>query len=132
MFRQVAIGDAVLFGVLAVPGLGPAVIAWLVQLNTALGLGGTMAPGPVTDLLVNLLGVLGLAFALTRLITGPMRRVVQLSIAVKVAAAGLFALAVFHAGAPQVFLLLLLADLTAAIALALTAGRHAPPQRAST
>ena len=128
MVRQVAIGDAVLFGVLAVPFLGPALIGWLVQLNTALGLGGSMAPGPVTDLLINLLGLLGLAFALTRLITGPLRRVVQLTIAVKALAAALFALAVFQAGAPQVFLALLVADLTAAVILAL--GARPTPERA--
>ena len=38
--RRIAIGDCVLFGLLAVPGLGPMLIDALIMLNEVLGLPG--------------------------------------------------------------------------------------------
>lgn len=108
--RQIAIGDLVLFSILAVPGIGAAVIGVIADLNQRLNLGGAMQQSAAQDLFIHLVGVLGVGFAALRLLTEPNRVAAATVVVVKLWAVGLFAVFVWR-GAPQIFLLFGLVDL---------------------
>jgi len=123
--RQIAIGDLVLFSILAVPGIGTAAIGFVADMNQKLNLDGAMQQSAAQDLFLHLVGVLGVGFAVLRLLTEPNRAAAAAVVAVKLWAVGLFALFVWR-GAPQIFLLFGLVDLMQSMllmgALRLTAG----------
>lgn len=114
--RQIAIGDLLLFSILAVPGVGSAVIGFVTDLNQTLNLGGALPQSTALELFIHLLGVLGVGFAVMRLLTLPTRASATLVVAVKLWAVALFALFVWR-GAPQIFLLFGLVDLVQSVLL---------------
>lgn len=109
VYRQVAIGDLVLFSALAVPGLGGWLLDSLVALGEVVGLGGTWQPTPSLYLLVHLMGVMGAAFAYLRMQLPASTCGCAVAAMVKLYAASLFVLFVVL-GAPSVFLFLAVVD----------------------
>lgn len=110
IYRQVAIGDLALFGVLAIPGLGSWVLGLLLQANAALGWSGSLQPSAGVHLLVNLLGVLGLGLAWMRLQAGVNPTSLRITVLVKFWAACMFGLGVML-GAPVIFLVIGVVDM---------------------
>lgn len=115
-YRQIALGDLLLFTVLAVPGLGSWMIGLLVQLNASMQWPGALQIAPGSALLVHLIGVLGAGLAWLRLSLGLMPQTLRVSVAVKFTAAALFGLGV-GMGAPSIFLVLGAVDLIQALIL---------------
>lgn len=116
VYRQIAIGDLLLFSALAVPGLGRRLVELLVEFNHVLDWSGALQMSAGVSLLIHLTGSLGAALAWLRLGIGPQTQSWQVSIAVKLLACALFAYAV-GVGAPAIFLVIGLVDLVQALIL---------------
>lgn len=116
LYRQIAIGDLLLFCGLATPLLGSGVVDLLIQLNTHWAWPGTFQTSPGSDLVIHLLGALGAGFAWLRLRLESPAQGLRVTIAVKLVATGLFVFGV-SAGAPAVFLILAAVDLFQALIL---------------
>lgn len=116
LYRSVAAGDLVLFSVLAVPGLGGLVFDWVLRLNTMIGLGGSAQATAALLLFLHLMGLMGAALAYLRLRIGASTDGVRATVCVKLAAAALFALFVWH-GAPAVLIVFGAIDLAQAVAI---------------
>jgi hypothetical protein len=99
VYRQIALGDLLLFSVLAVPVLGVLILEWVVGLNHALGLAGDLQWSPTLTLFLHLVGLLGAALACMRLMAAVNPMAVGITVCVKGMAAMLFAWAVWR-GAP--------------------------------
>jgi len=115
-YRQCALGDLMLFGVIAIPGAGAWVLDLLIAINARVEWPGDMETSAGVYLLLHLLGVLGAGLAFLRLRLGPRRDTVLVTVTVKLWAAGLFAIGVM-AGAPAVLLVLGSIDLIQALVL---------------
>ena len=126
LYRQVAIGDLVLFSVLAVPVLGAWVLDLLLALNAWLEWSGSLPTSAGVYLLLHLLGLLGAGLAFLRMRIGARSDAIAATIVVKLAAATLFAIGVV-AGAPAVLLILGAVDLLQGLALLLCSMRSAAP-----
>ena len=116
VYRQIAIGDLLLFTILAIPGLGLWLVAQLVALNAQFGWPGTLVVSAGVGLLLSLMGLLGAALAWLRLTLGPGAQTVHVSLVVKFAAVALFVLGV-SLGAPAIFLALAAVDAVQALIL---------------
>ncbi len=109
LYRQIALGDLLLFTSLAIPGLGLWLVTLLLELNARLGWPGSLAISAGVGLLISLVGLLGAALAWLRLRLGPGPQTLRVSVLVKFAAVALFVLGVCL-GAPAIFLALAAAD----------------------
>lgn len=107
LYRQIAIGDLLLFTCLAIPGLGLWLVTLLLKLNAQLGWPGSLVISAGVGLLISLVGLLGAALAWLRLTLGP--QTLRVSVLVKFAAVALFVLGV-SLGAPAIFLALAAVD----------------------
>lgn len=110
--RHIARGDLVLFLLLAIPGVGGALLSAVFGLNAALGLPGEAAFNALSSTLLSLFGLMGFGFAVARLRVPPAALVPEAAV-VKGVACLLMGFAVAR-GLPAVLLLFALADAVAA------------------
>ena len=113
--KHIALGDCVLFGFLAVPGLGSMIIAALISLNEMLGLPGAAQVENLSALLISLVGILGFGFGWVRVVSGN-GQFLSVAMGVKAAAFLVFAVAVAQ-GAPVILMVIALADAVSALLL---------------
>jgi len=99
VYRQIAWGDLLLFSSLALPVLGALILHGVMALNRALALPGGLEWSPTLMLFLQLLGLMGAAFATMRLVSPVTATTAVVTVAVKWIAAMFFGWSVWR-GAP--------------------------------